>query len=66
MFSQTLVLKTLIFIKCCAILLNIGNEDKQMWFATFIRNISYENGGGTYDSVGFYSNNKFDSVRLNC
>ena len=30
-----------------AILTNIGNEDKQMWFATFIHNYCCENGGGT-------------------
>ncbi len=32
--------------KIYVILANIGNENKQMWFAAKVRNICYENGGG--------------------
>ena len=36
----------MIYCKIYVILANIGNENKQMWFAAKVRNICYENGGG--------------------
>ena len=43
---RNFVLLVLIFINSYVILSNIGNGDKQMWFATFNPQLSCEWGGG--------------------
>jgi len=37
-----------------------------MWLPLLIRNIYYENGGGTYDRSSFITNNLFTFIWLNC
>ena len=58
--------KTLVCQIVCVILSNIGNENKQMWFATFNLQLKLWEWRWCYDRRNFIRNNIFTFVWYNC